>query len=113
MLVSCYRGHSVSCLEYRVGKDGDWRLDGCTVLIGRDIVDTGHSMNCLLREFERRGAKSLALAALVDKPERREVYVKVDFAGFHGAGGFMVGYGLDFAEQYRELPAIYELCFAE
>lgn len=111
--LSSYGGQTFSCREIRLIKDVDCELDGCNVLIVEDIVDTGHSMNCLLREFEGRGAKSLALTALVDKPERREVDVKIDFAGFHGAGGFLVGYGLDFAEKYRELPAIYELCFAE
>ena len=111
--LSSYGCNSFSCRDIRLVKDVECELGGRNVLIVEDIVDTGHSMNYLLREFEKRGVKSLALATLVDKPECREVDVKIDFAGFHGSEGFLVGYGLDFAEQYRELPAIYELCFAE
>ena len=94
-----------------LGKDVECDLRGQHVLIVEDIVDTGHSMRFLLDAFQARGPKSLALAALVDKPERREVAVDIDFAGFTGAEGFLVGYGMDFAELYRNLPAIHELSF--
>ena len=78
------------------------------VLIVEDIVDTGHSMDFLYRQFQARGARSLRLAVLVDKNERREVPVTSHFVGFTLPSGFVVGYGLDYAESYRELPAIYE-----
>ncbi len=89
-------------------KDVEADLCGKNVLIVEDIVDTGRSMAFLSEHLAGRGAKSFRIAALVDKVERREVDVKVDFAGFKMEGkGFIVGYGLDYAEQFRELPAIY------
>ena len=82
---------------------------GKHVLIVEDIVDSGHSMRFLLGQFAARKARSLRLAALVDKDERREVDVKVDFAGFKLNQGFIVGYGLDYAEHYRMLPGVFEV----
>ena len=90
-------------------KDVELPLRGEHVLIVEDIVDTGRSMDFLFRQFEARGALSLRLAALVDKFERREVDIKVDFAGFSVSKGFVVGYGMDYAEKYRELPEIHLL----
>ena len=89
-------------------KDLEVSLDGKHVLIVEDIVDTGNSIAFLRHVFEKRGPKSLKICALVDKHERREIALDIDFKGFT-ASGFIVGYGLDFAEKYRELPAIYEL----
>lgn len=89
-------------------KDVEVSLEGKHVLIVEDIVDTGHSMHFLFRQLEARGALSLRLAVMVDKHERREVPVHADFVGFALPAGFIVGYGLDYAEKYRELPAIYE-----
>lgn len=80
------------------------------VLIVEDIVDTGASMDFLLRRLHERGAASLRIAALLDKRERRVYPVNVDFAGFEVPAGFVVGYGLDYAEKYRELP---ELCLLD
>ncbi|MEG2173056.1 MAG: hypoxanthine phosphoribosyltransferase [Desulfovibrionaceae bacterium] len=90
-------------------KDVEISLTGKHVLIVEDIVDTGHTMHFLRGEFAARGAASLRIAALVDKHERREKAVQTDFAGFSLPKGFIVGYGLDYAEQYRNLPAIYEV----
>jgi hypoxanthine phosphoribosyltransferase len=90
-------------------KDVELSLAGKHVLVVEDIVDTGHTMDFLLRQFAARGAKSLRLAVMVDKQERREVPVNADFTGFALPGGFIVGYGLDYAERYRELPAIFEM----
>jgi hypoxanthine phosphoribosyltransferase len=84
-------------------------LEGKHVLVVEDIVDTGHSMRWLLDHLRDFRPRSLRLAALIDKRERREVPVDVDFCGFRVTGGFIVGYGLDYAEQYRELPALYTL----
>ena len=92
-------------------KDIEISLAGRHVLIVEDIVDSGHTMQFLLRKFQGRGAKSLRVAVLLTKTERREVAVQLDFVGFPAQTGFIVGYGLDYAEQYRELPAIYELAF--
>jgi len=90
-------------------KDVELSLAGKHVLVVEDIIDTGHTMDFLLRQFAARGAKSLRLAVMVDKQERREVPVKADFTGFALPGGFIVGYGLDYAERYRELPSIFEV----
>ena len=90
-------------------KDVELSLAGKHVLVVEDIIDTGHTMDFLLRQFKARGAKSLRLAVMVDKQERREVPVKADFTGFALSGGFIVGYGLDYAERYRALPAVYEV----
>lgn len=90
-------------------KDMEISIKDRNVLIVEDIVDTGQSMDFLMRTLEERKPRSLAIAALVDKYERREVDVKVDFPGFHLDKGYIVGYGMDFAERYRELDGIYEL----
>lgn len=111
--LSSYGNETSTSHNIKMTKDVECELAGQHVLIVEDIVDTGWSMDYLLQEFKKRGVKSLTLASLVDKPERREVGVKIDFAGFQSTNGFLVGYGLDFAEQYRELPAIYELSFTE
>ena len=90
-------------------KDLELSLTGKHVLLVEDIVDTGHTIDFLQHQLAARGAKSLRLAVLVDKQERREVPVSADFTGFALPGGFVVGYGLDYAERYRELPAIFEV----
>jgi hypoxanthine phosphoribosyltransferase len=87
-------------------KDVELSLAGQHVLVVEDIVDTGRSMDFLFRQLAARGALSLRLCALVDKFERREVDMKVDFVGFSIPEGFIVGYGLDYAEKYREFPEI-------
>lgn len=92
-------------------KDVDCNIADKHVLIVEDIVDSGLSMQFLLHQFQARGARSLRLAALVDKKERREADVRVDFAGFKLKQGFLVGYGLDYAEKYRALPDVEELVF--
>lgn len=90
-------------------KDMEVDIDGKHVLLVEDIVDTGRSAEFLLHVLEKRGAASLKICSFVDKSERREVSLKVDFAGFPIQKGFIVGYGMDYAEQYRELDAVYEL----
>ncbi|WP_018124407.1 hypoxanthine phosphoribosyltransferase [Desulfovibrio oxyclinae] len=90
-------------------KDLEVPIEGKDVLVIEDIVDTGHSMDFLLHVLKRRNPKSLKICALIDKHERRETGVQVDFAGFNLSEGFIVGYGLDYAERYRELDGIYEL----
>jgi len=90
-------------------KDMEVDVAGKHVLLVEDIVDTGRSAEFLLHVLEKRGAASLKICAFVDKHERREVGVTVDFAGFPIQKGFIVGYGMDYAEKYRELDAVYEL----
>ena len=79
------------------------------VLLVEDIVDTGRSAEFLLEVLAKREAASVCICAAVDKHERREVDLTVDFAGFPLQKGFIVGYGMDYAEKYRELDAVYEL----
>lgn len=90
-------------------KDVEISLSGKHVLVVEDIVDTGYTMDFLLRQLAARGARSLRLAVLVDKQERRKVPVLAQFIGFALPAGFIVGYGLDYAERFRALPAIYEI----
>ncbi len=96
-----YSSHSVS-----MNKDVELPLGGKHVLIVEDIVDTGHSLNYLYELFGKRNIESLRTVVLLDKKERREVKVTPDFVAFHIEKGFVVGYGLDYAEKYRNLPDI-------
>lgn len=90
-------------------KDVEISLEGKHVLLVEDVIDSGHTIDFLLRQMKARGAASLKVAVLIDKTERRETDVHADFVGFHLEDGFIIGYGLDCAEEYRELPAIYEI----
>lgn len=92
-------------------KDMDVSIEGKHVLVVEDIVDSGRSMEYLLKVLQGRGPLSVALAACIDKRERREVAVTVDFPGFTLKEGFVVGYGMDYAERYRELPHVAEVVF--
>ncbi|MFQ5525398.1 MAG: hypoxanthine phosphoribosyltransferase [Thermoanaerobaculia bacterium] len=92
--------------EVRIRKDVDVAIRGRHVLIIEDIVDTGHTLSTVLGLFRFRGAKSVKLCALLDKHEAREVPVSVDYSGFKIDNVFVVGYGLDLDERYRELPYI-------
>ncbi|NCB23386.1 MAG: hypoxanthine phosphoribosyltransferase [Deltaproteobacteria bacterium] len=107
--LSSYGKSATSSKHVIFSKDVEIDICGKHVLIVEDIVDSGHSMRFLLGQFAARKARSLRLAALVDKDERREVDVKVDFAGFKLNQGFIVGYGLDYAEHYRMLPGVFEV----
>jgi hypoxanthine phosphoribosyltransferase len=95
--------------QVRMTKDLDADIAGKHVLIVEDIVDTGLSIDYLKRYLELRNPTSLKVCALIDKGERREFDLQLDFVGFRLTKGFVVGYGLDFAEKYRELPAVYEV----
>ena len=102
-------GQGTSSGEIVFSKDLETSIQGRHVLLVEDIVDTGRSIDFLRRMLVGRGPRSLKLAALVDKRERREVEVKVDFPGFTLEKGFLVGCGMDFAEKYRGLSGIYEI----
>ena len=90
-------------------KDVENDISGKHVLIVEDIVDSGRTMRFLLDQLAARHPRSLRLATLVDKGERRQAKVEVDFAGFTLRQGFIVGYGLDYAERFRALPGIFEI----
>jgi hypoxanthine phosphoribosyltransferase len=84
-------------------------LEGRHVLLVEDIVDSGRTIDTILRKFRRMKPASLRVAALLDRPARREIDVPVDFTGFVIPDRFVIGYGLDYAGLYRELPGIYAL----
>ncbi len=90
----------------RILKDLDRSVEGKHVLVVEDIVDTGTTLHYLLENLHARGAKSVRLAALLNKPERRKMDVEVDYVGFIIPDYFVIGYGLDYAEKYRHLPYI-------
>ncbi|HVR29275.1 MAG TPA: hypoxanthine phosphoribosyltransferase [Thermoanaerobaculia bacterium] len=110
--VSSYRG-STTPGELRVRKDIDLPVRGEDVLLIEDIIDTGYTLRTILDMFRFRGASTVRLCALLDKRQRREVEVTVDYRGFEIDDRFVVGYGLDYDERWRNLPYIGYLPAAE
>jgi hypoxanthine phosphoribosyltransferase len=106
MAVSSYAKGTTTSGEVRLLKDLDTTLDGKNVVIVEDIVDTGLTLTYLQDILRARGPKALRTACLLSKPSRRQVDVKVEYIGFTIEDRFVVGYGLDYAEQYRNLPYI-------
>jgi len=107
--VSSY-GHATSSSgEISLVKDLDSEIGNREVLLVEDIVDSGRTLACLRRHLLERRPASLKVCALLDKRERREVEVEIDYLGFRVARGFLVGYGLDYAGRYRQRPEILEL----
>ena len=104
--VSSYGSGTTSSGEVRLVKDVDASLEGRHVVIVEDIVDTGLTLHYLQDIVRRRGPASLRTACLLSKPARRKVDVQVEFIGFTIEDRFVVGYGLDYAEQYRNLPYV-------
>lgn len=107
--LSSYGSGTSTSHNVRLTKDMECDVRDKHVLVVEDVVDSGCSLRHLLDMLLQRGARSVQVAALVNKTERREVDVPVRFTGFPLASGFIVGYGMDHAERYRALPAIYEL----
>ncbi|WP_029898598.1 hypoxanthine phosphoribosyltransferase [Desulfohalovibrio reitneri] len=107
--LASYGGGTSSTGKVRFMHDVETSLEGKHVLVVDDIVDSGRSMEYLLNILSRRGTLSVKLCALLDKFERREVELKVDFPGFPLKEGFVVGYGMDYGEHYRELPGVFEV----
>ena len=99
-------GSSTSPGEVRIRKDLDLPVRDADVLLVEDIVDTGYTLRTILDLLRWRGARSVKLCALLDKASRREVEVKIDYRGFAIEDLFVVGYGLDYADRYRNLPYI-------
>jgi hypoxanthine phosphoribosyltransferase len=106
MAISSYGASMRTSGEVRILKDLDVAIEGRHILVVEDIVDTGLTLNYLLANLKSRGAASVKLAALLDKFERREKDVPIDYLGFQIPDKFVVGYGLDYAERYRNLPFI-------
>jgi hypoxanthine phosphoribosyltransferase len=106
MACSSYGAGTTSTGEVRLSKDLDSGLEGRDVIIVEDIVDTGLTLHYLQEILLARGPRSLRTACLLSKPSRRKIDVKVDYVGFTIEDRFVVGYGLDYAEQYRNLPYI-------
>jgi len=106
MAVSSYAKGTTSSGEVRMLKDLESALEGRNVVIVEDIVDTGLTLTYLQDILRARNPKQLRTACLLSKPSRRQVDVKVEYIGFTIEDRFVVGYGLDFAEQYRNLPYI-------
>lgn len=106
MSVSSYGSGTKSSGVVKIVKDLDEPLDGKDVIVVEDIVDSGRTLSYLLELLGKRNPKSLALCTMLDKPERRVVDVKVDYTGFNIPDEFVVGYGLDYDQRYRNLPYI-------
>jgi hypoxanthine phosphoribosyltransferase len=106
MATSSYGGTTKSTGVVRILKDLNKSIEGRNVLIVEDIIDSGHTLNYLIRLLEERSPGSLRICTLLDKPERREVPIAVDWVGFSIPNDFVVGYGLDYNEIYRNLPYI-------
>ena len=106
MSCSSYGGSTTSTGVVKIVKDLDEPIAGENVIVVEDIVDTGRTLSYLIDMLKDRGPKSLKLCALLDKPERRVVEIEADYTGFRVPDEFVVGYGLDYDQKYRNLPYI-------
>src|ERR1700693_3242343 len=106
MAISSYGASTDSSGVVRILKDLDINIEGRPVLVVEDIIDSGLTLSYLIRNLEAREPASLEVCALLTKPERREIDVPVRYIGFEIPNRFVVGYGLDFAERYRNLPYV-------
>ncbi len=106
MSVSSYGSGTTSSGEVRIVKDINAPLAGRNVIIVEDIIDSGNTLSYLKRLLDQRNPKSLKICALLDKPSRRKVELQGDYVGFTVEDKFLVGYGLDYAEKYRNLKDI-------
>jgi hypoxanthine phosphoribosyltransferase len=106
MAISSYGASTDSSGVVRILKDLDINIEGRHVLIVEDIIDSGLTLSYLVRNLESREPASLEVCALLTKPERREIDVDVRYTGFEIPNKFVIGYGLDFAERYRNLPYV-------
>ena len=106
MAISSYGAATDSSGVVRILKDLDTNIAGRDVLVVEDIIDSGLTLSYLMRSLKARKPASLEICALLTKPERREIEVPVKFVGFEIPNKFVIGYGLDFAERYRNLPYV-------
>ncbi len=105
--LASYGPETTTSREVRLTKDVELPLEGRDVLIVEDIVDSGHTVVFLREHFTRHAPRSLRIVTLIDKTARREVAAAADYVGLTIPEGFIVGYGLDLDERYRNLPGIY------
>lgn len=105
MDVSSYEG-TESVRDIRILKDLDRSIKDSDILLVEDIVDTGHTIQAIIKMLENKGAAEIKVVSLLDKPSRREVDVQADFIGFEIPNDFVIGFGLDFNEKYRNLPYV-------
>ncbi|PEC41888.1 hypoxanthine phosphoribosyltransferase [Priestia megaterium] len=106
MDVSSYGNAMVSSGEVKILKDLDTSVEGRDILILEDIIDSGLTLSYLVELFKYRKAKSIKIVTLLDKPTGRKASIKADYVGFEVPDAFVVGYGLDYQEKYRNLPYI-------
>jgi hypoxanthine phosphoribosyltransferase len=106
MAISSYGAATDSSGVVRILKDLDINIEGRDVLVVEDIIDSGLTLSYLIRNLEAREPASLEICALLTKPDRREIDVPVRYVGFEIPNRFVIGYGLDFAERYRNLPYV-------
>lgn len=106
MAVSSYGAGTKTTGEVQIIKDIGSKIDGRDLIIVEDILDSGVTLSFLMKVLKARGANSIRLCTLLSKPERRKVDVPIDYLGFEIPDAFVVGYGLDYAEKYRNLPYI-------
>jgi len=106
MAISSYGDSTDSSGIVRILKDLDINIEGRDVLVVEDIIDSGLTLSYLMRNLEAREPASLEICALLTKPDRREIEVPVRYVGFEIPNRFVIGYGLDFAERYRNLPYV-------
>jgi len=104
--VASYGQNTHSSGQVRLTRDLDSSIEGRTVIVVEDILDTGMTLQYLLRLFQQRKPKHLRVAVLLDKPERRIAAVRADYVGFTIPNEFVVGYGLDYSERYRNLSYV-------
>ena len=106
MAISSYGGETDSSGVVRILKDLDMNIKGRDVLVVEDIIDSGLTLSYLMRNLRSREPATLEICALMTKPSRREIDVPVRYVGFEIPNRFVIGYGLDFAERYRNLPFV-------
>ncbi|MBQ8730072.1 MAG: hypoxanthine phosphoribosyltransferase [Lachnospiraceae bacterium] len=106
MSVSSYGGATTSSGSVKIVKDLDETIEGKDVLVVEDIIDSGRTLSALLEMLKKRNPNSIKLCTLLDKPDRRVVHVDVDYTAFSIPDEFVVGYGLDYDQRYRNLPYI-------
>ena len=106
MSVSSYGSGTVSSGQIKIKKDLDESIEGLDVIVVEDIVDSGNTLHQLIPELKKRNPRSIAVTTLLDKPSRREAEVDVQYTGFEIEDKFVVGYGLDYDQSYRDLPFI-------
>ncbi|WP_456433400.1 hypoxanthine phosphoribosyltransferase [Thermosulfuriphilus sp.] len=102
-------GHSTSSGEIKITKDIELPIAGKEIIVVEDIIDTGRTLLYLEEVLRLHQPAQVKRCCFIDKPERREIDIKIDYVGFRIPQGFLVGYGLDYAEKYRHLPAVYEV----